>query len=140
MKGYKLRKGDLLIIENRTGFITKTTPGYIYYLFEGHISRVKKETLWRYLDTDSRVEVSYGSQNRRRPQKRMRILNLHGTFHRDAEEKIKKFLNFVELPCKIITGDSKKMKLIVEDIVDEYGWAISELNNYNPGTLIVVER
>ena len=139
MKGYKLRKGDLVVIDNKSGFITKVTPGYIYYLFQGHISRVKKSTLWEYLDADNRVEVKYGNVKRRRLQRKMRTLNLHGTFHRDAEEKIKKFLNFVELPCKIITGDSKKMKLIVEDIVEEYGWHISELDT-NRGALIVVER
>ena len=139
MKGYKLRKGDLVVIDNKSGFITKVTPGYIYYLFQGHISRVKKSTLWEYLDADNRVEVKYGNVKRRRLQRKMRTLNLHGTFHRDAEEKIKKFLNFVELPCKIITGDSKKMKLIVEDIVEEYGWHISELDT-NRGARIVVER
>ena len=139
MNGYKIRKGDLLVIESQAGFITKVTPNYIYYLFKGYTSRVKKERLWEYHDTDSRVSIKYGKQKNRRIEKKMRTLNLHGTFHRDAEEKIKKFLNFVELPCKIITGDSKKMKLIVEDIVEEYGWKISTLPSNNAGMLIVTE-
>jgi len=70
----------------------------------------------------------------------MKQLDLHGVKHEEAEEKIRKFLNFVELPCEIITGNSSLMKKIVRDLVTEYEWSCYEKDNYNYGTLVIVER
>jgi hypothetical protein len=70
----------------------------------------------------------------------MQSLDLHGTRHNKVEEKIRRFLNFAELPCQIITGDSAKMKEIVNLVVHEYGWKSREKDNYNYGTLIIMER
>lgn len=70
----------------------------------------------------------------------MKKLDLHGTRHADADEKVRDFLNFVDLPCQIITGNSPNMKKIVRKIVKEYEWFCYEKNNYNYGTLIVVEK
>ena len=70
----------------------------------------------------------------------MKTLDLHGTRHQKAEDKIRKFLNFVELPCQIITGNSGDMKRIVREIVSQYGWDCYEKDNYNYGTLIINER
>ena len=91
MEGYILRKGDLIASGQEVGVITKTTPRYVYYLFKNHIGRVKKETVWQSVDTKKEIFISYGSKSRRRPQRRMRTLDLHGTRHEKAEEKIKKF-------------------------------------------------
>ena len=44
----------------------------------------------------------------------MKKLDLHGTRHAEAGEKIRTFLNFVDLPCQIVTGNSPKMKSIVD--------------------------
>ena len=140
MEGYKLRKGDLIIAGENNGLVVKVTPRYIYYIMEAHEGRLKKENLWYALDTNPRVRVSYGSTKRRRKQRRMRTLDLHGIKHQEAEEKIKKFLNFIELPCKIITGDSSKMKDIAHAIVDEYGWPCHLESAQNAGALIVVEK
>lgn len=70
----------------------------------------------------------------------MKTLDLHGTKHQKADDKIRSFLNFVELPCQIITGNSDDMKRIVREIVNQYGWDCYEKDNYNHGTLIINER
>ena len=70
----------------------------------------------------------------------MQSLDLHGTKHNAADEKTRKFLNFVELPCEIVTGNSPQMKKIVKLIVEEYGWICYEKDNYNYGALIIIER
>ena len=70
----------------------------------------------------------------------MEKLDLHGTRHSAADEKIRMFLNFVDLPCQIVTGNSGEMKIIAEEIVREYDWHCYEMNSYNYGTLIVLEK
>ena len=70
----------------------------------------------------------------------MEILDLHGERHHQVDEKVRRFLNFVDLPCEIITGDSTQMKDIVKKVVREYKWFCHEKNSYNYGTLIVTER
>jgi hypothetical protein len=69
----------------------------------------------------------------------MEILDLHGKKHHQVDEEIRRFLNFVELPCQIITGNSSTMKRMTKDIVKEYGWLCRERDSYNYGTLIIME-
>ena len=70
----------------------------------------------------------------------METLDLHGTRLQKADDKIRSFLNFANLPCQIITGNSDDMKRIVKEIVNQYGWYCYEKDNYNYGTLIINER
>lgn len=70
----------------------------------------------------------------------MKTLDLHGTRHIDVDESVRRFLNFADLPCEIITGNSQFMKSIVKKVVSEYGWDSYEKNSYNYGTLIIIER
>ena len=70
----------------------------------------------------------------------MLTLDLHGIKHQKAEEAVKRFLNYVELPCEIITGNSTEMKSIVCRVVTEYDWFCYEKSSYNYGTLIIVEK
>ena len=70
----------------------------------------------------------------------MQKLDLHGVKHQKADDMIRKFLNFVELPCEIVTGNSHKMKNIAKKIIKEYNWICYEKNYYNYGTLVVTER
>ena len=70
----------------------------------------------------------------------MKTLDLHGTKHSEADEKVRRFLNFTELPCQIITGNSPVMKDIVRRIVKEYDWFCHERDSYNYGTLIILEK
>lgn len=69
----------------------------------------------------------------------MKTLDLHGVRHHQADEAVRKFLNYVDLPCEIIVGNSQKMKNIVKLVVDEYGWKFYEKDSYNYGALIIVE-
>ena len=70
----------------------------------------------------------------------MKTLDLHGIKHHQADETIRRFLNFAELPCEIITGNSEEMRKIVIDVVNEYEWFCYEKNSYNYGTLTIVEK
>jgi len=70
----------------------------------------------------------------------METLDLHGVRHSQVDEVTRSFLNFIELPCQIITGNSEKMKNIVCSVVEEYEWFYYEKDSYNYGTLIIVEK
>ena len=69
----------------------------------------------------------------------MKTLDLHGIRHNQVDEVTRKFLNFAQLPCQVITGNSVEMKKIVKKIVKEYSWFCYEKDSYNYGTLIVVD-
>ena len=47
----------------------------------------------------------------------MEILDLHGVKHHQVDEITRIFLNFIDLPCQIITGNSEQMKTIVKNVV-----------------------
>lgn len=66
-------------------------------------------------------------------------LDLHRIKHQDVEERVARFLNWVELPCRIITGDSSKMKTIVKKMVDKYGYHCYHESALNYGSFIVVD-
>ena len=70
----------------------------------------------------------------------MEVLDLHGVKHEMADDIVRSFLNFIDLPCEIITGNSPHMKEIVTKVVKEYEWFCHEKNSYNYGSLIIVER
>jgi DNA-nicking Smr family endonuclease len=70
----------------------------------------------------------------------METLDLHGIRHQEVDEIVRSFLNFIELPCQIITGNSPQMKEIVKKVVKEYEWFSYEKDSYNYGTLIIVEK
>ena len=70
----------------------------------------------------------------------MDVLDLHGVKHEMADNVVRSFLNFIDLPCEIITGNSPYMREIVTKVVKEYEWFCHEKNSYNYGSLIIVER
>ena len=70
----------------------------------------------------------------------METLDLHGVRHHQADEITRSFLNFIDLPCQIITGNSPRMKDIVKKVVEEYDWFCYERDSYNYGTLIITEK
>ena len=135
-----LRPGDLVVSTKKIFLLTRQTPSYWYYYVEGRDcrgglpGRVFKNKLWKLLDTSrGKITVKFGSSLSRRKKKRKnRILDLHSTKHKEADEKIRNYLNFVELPTEIITGDSEKMRQILIKIVEEYGWTANPSAG-NPG-------
>ena len=70
----------------------------------------------------------------------MQTLDLHGVRHHQVDEIVRVFLNFIELPCQIITGNSPQMKQIVKNVVKEYSWVCYEKDSYNYGTLVIIEK
>ena len=70
----------------------------------------------------------------------METLDLHGVKHHNADEITRSFLNFIERPCEIITGNSEQMKQIVKNVVKEYDWFCYEKDSYNYGTLVIMEK
>ena len=137
---YVLRPGDAVVVPDMgMGVLTKSTRRYWYYYFQETACKVRKEKLWTNIDR-GKIQIAYGSTLKRRRKKRKdRALDLHGYKHHEVEEVTRKFLNFVELPCRIVTGNSSKMKARVRSVVYEYGWKCREESDLNPGTLIVME-
>ena len=70
---------------------------------------------------------------------KLRTLDLHKTRHSDVPDRVCDFLNWVDPPCKIITGKSSKMREIVEKIVYRYGYNCYSESASNYGCLIVVD-
>jgi len=70
---------------------------------------------------------------------KIRTLDLHETKHADVEESVARFLNWTEVPCRIITGNSERMKNIVKKMVDKYGYSCYNESAFNFGSFIIVE-
>jgi hypothetical protein len=71
---------------------------------------------------------------------KIKTLDLHETKHADVEETVARFLNWVEVPCRIITGNSGRMKNIVEKMVDKYGYSCYNESAFNFGSFIIVDQ
>ena len=71
---------------------------------------------------------------------KLKTLDLHLTRHSKADDKVRSFLNFAELPVRIITGKSQRMRKIVISVVKEYDYDYSYESTHNFGALIINER
>ena len=136
---HKLLPGDLVFSSKAIAILTKETKNYWYYNIKNHDGRVRKKRLWELID-ENRVLISCkNSKKKRKAQPKWRTLDLHDTRHQDVEEKVKKFLNWAELPVRIVTGNSEKMKKIVASIAEDYEWHHrQELGN--PWCMIIEEK
>ena len=67
-------------------------------------------------------------------------LDLHGIQHSEASILVEDFVlnNQDYLPLKIITGNSKKMKMIVITILKTYNFQYSDGDYYNRGYIDVL--
>ena len=141
MLEFNLRTGDALVVEPEgIGILTRQTQNYWYYFYRGCECKVSKKKLWNHIDNNT-VKIKYGTNmKRRRPHRKNRTLDLHGIRHEKVDEKVRIFLNFVELPCTIITGKSEEMSSIVHRIVDEYGWRAIIMDTGNSGAMTIFEN
>lgn len=69
----------------------------------------------------------------------MKELDLHGIFHQDARDKVENFvlLHSTELPIRIITGDSNRMRNLTVNILDKHHFTYN-IPAHNPGEIIVL--
>ena len=70
----------------------------------------------------------------------MKIIDLHGTKHEDAENKLVGFVVFNEPPYRIVTGNSAKMKEIVPKVVDKYEYLCYAESVQNRSSVSVTEK
>ena len=70
----------------------------------------------------------------------METLDLHNKRHREVERLVEDFLNWCELPVKIVTGNSNKMKQLVIGVVKRYKLYCHYENLRNYGCLIVTKQ
>ena len=68
----------------------------------------------------------------------MITLDLHGKRHDDVDRIVENFLLLSDLPCKVITGNSNKMKEMVIKVVErhELHWKY-DIPNY--GCMVISE-
>ena len=75
----------------------------------------------------------------------MEVLDLHGERHSNVDRLVENFVLLNECPLKIITGNSSRMKELVQDVLKRHGFKSRyEMNShiprfYNYGCLIVTE-
>ncbi len=69
----------------------------------------------------------------------MKELDLHGIFHRDVRDKVENFvlLHSTELPIRIITGDSYRMRNLTINILNKHKFSY-DIPSHNPGEIIVL--
>ena len=136
---FGLRPGDLLYNKKLAAVLTRKTRAYWYYRIGSHEGRIGIGRLWNLIDT-GKIKISYGSSMKyRRKNTKERTLDLHGVKHEEVPEVLARFLNFVKLPCKIITGDSQKMIELVKKTVKNYDWVCYH-DTVNRGLLHVYEK
>ena len=70
----------------------------------------------------------------------MKTIDLHGTKHEEAEDRLNEFVVFNEPPFRIITGHSLKMRAIAEKIVDRHEYICYYESVHNQGSLVVTEK
>ena len=66
----------------------------------------------------------------------MTKLDLHGVRHADVESMVENFIlmNQKEFPLEIICGNSNKMIMLVQNVINKLG---CETHSYRYGTIIV---
>lgn len=70
---------------------------------------------------------------------KIKELDLHGIFHSEVRDKVENFvlLHSTELPIRIITGDSQRMRNLTENILKKHNF-VYEIPAHNPGEIIVL--
>jgi len=66
-------------------------------------------------------------------------LDLHHLSHKQVKDIVVNFINFLDPPFQIITGKSEKMRQIVIDIIEDYGWTYHQQYFDNYGCLVIME-
>ena len=67
----------------------------------------------------------------------METLDLHNVRHKDVIRHVEDFLSWNELPVKIVTGNSDKMKELVIGVIKRYQFFCHYENLRNAGCLVI---
>tara|TARA_R110000824_G_scaffold314432_1_gene501284 strand:+ start:452 stop:670 length:219 start_codon:yes stop_codon:yes gene_type:complete len=67
----------------------------------------------------------------------METLDLHNVRHKDVVRKVEDFLSWEDLPVKIITGNSERMKELVIGVIKRFNLFCHYEDLRNSGCLIV---
>ncbi len=119
---FSLKPGDAIVTAMGVGILSKKTRTYWYYIFKNRVARIRKSQLWEMIDLGS-VEIKYGSNNKyRRLKTSNRSLNLSGLTNKKSEDFLNNFLDFVELPCKIMLGQSEERLEFVQETLRDEGY------------------
>tara|TARA_Y100000310_G_scaffold341949_1_gene443038 strand:+ start:11215 stop:11433 length:219 start_codon:yes stop_codon:yes gene_type:complete len=70
----------------------------------------------------------------------MKTLDLHGNDHASVAALVEEFVHSTELPAKIITGKSEKMRKIVLDTIRPLGYYSHYEQMTNEGCLVITEQ
>lgn len=70
----------------------------------------------------------------------IKTLDLHGIPHYKVEAKVEDFVLLSETPCRIITGNSPAMHSIVQDVLEKHHLRSFYENDYNLGSIIVIDK
>ena len=69
----------------------------------------------------------------------MKVLDLHGTLHDDADRLVENFVLLNPLPVEIITGKSARMIEIVGKVLKKHSMIYEQKFYWNPGSIVVRE-
>ena len=69
----------------------------------------------------------------------MKIIDLHGTKHREVSDIMTRCCNEYEAPFVVVTGKSSQMKRIVAAVAESLGFQVRNAID-NPGRVIVDEH
>lgn len=129
---FNVKPGDVIVTEIGSGFLTKETRAYWFYLFNNRINKIKKTHFWQMIDCGS-LKIQYANNKKyRRLQKRFRTLDLRKIDIENIEEEFEEFIDFVNLPCSVAFGRGaiQKVRLIVNKI-HELSLEFYEEKSYN---------
>lgn len=70
----------------------------------------------------------------------MKILDLHGTRHADAQARVEEFILLNETPLRIITGKSTQMKELVVEILEKHRMYYFPEYQTNQGAYIIQDK
>ena len=108
---YNVKPGDMILTDIGTGFLTKETRAYWFYLFKNRINRIKKSHFWQMIDCGT-IKIKYAENKKyRRIQKRYRTLDTRGVGIEELEGEFDNFIHFVTLPCSVAFGPDSEQKI-----------------------------
>ncbi len=138
-KRYNVKPGDIVVTSMGSGFLTRETRSYWFYLFNNRINKIKKSHFWQMVDCGL-LELQYAENKKyRRMQKRYRTLDARNLDVNNIEKEFEDFINFVNLPCSVVFGPTgrEKARLVIERL-NELSLEFYEEKSHNTNLMPVI--